>query len=89
MAIISGAYTYERYVLYDFKGNDKYRKPCIIVKNKKCKNCNNRCKYLKSSDKIWPCLNEISVSDAWEEIEDLINENYGGNNGHRKITRNQ
>ncbi len=84
VAIISGAYTYEKYVLYNFKGNDKYRKPCIIVKNKKCKNCNNRCKYLKKDDNIWPCLNEISVSYAWGKIEKLIDQNYGGNYEHRK-----
>ncbi len=88
VAIISGAYTYERYVLYHFKGSDKYRKPCIVAKNKKCKNCNNRCKFLQKNDKIWPCLNEITVDYAWQKIEHLIEENYGGTNEHRKITRN-
>ena len=75
VAIITGAYTYERYVLYDFKGKEKYRIPCTIVKNKKCKNCNNRCPYLKSGDNTWPCLDEITVDYAWEKIEKLINDN--------------
>ena len=72
VAIISGAYTYERYVLYEFEDCEKYRRPCTIVKNKKCKNCSNRCPYLKSEDKIWPCLDEISIDYAWDKIVKLI-----------------
>lgn len=78
VALIAGAYTYERYALYDFPGKENYKRPCVIVKNKKCKNCNNRCRYLNKDDKIWPCLNEITVEYAWDKIEDLINLNYGG-----------
>lgn len=78
VALISGAYTYERYALYEFEGYEKYKKPCVIVKNKKCKNCSNRCPYLKNDDKTWPCLNEITIDYAWERIEKLIDENLGG-----------
>lgn len=74
-ALIAGAYTYDRYALYDFPEKEKYRRPCVIVKNKKCKNCNNRCPYLNKNDTTWPCLNEITVNYAFKMIEKLIDEN--------------
>lgn len=73
-ALIAGAYTYDKYALYDFPNKEKYRKPCVIVKNKKCKNCNNRCPYLSKDDKTWPCLNEVTVNYAFKMIEKLIDE---------------
>ena len=73
-ALIAGAYTYDRYALYDFPNKEKYRRPCVIVKNKKCKNCNNRCPYLSKNDTTWPCLNEITVNYAYKMIEELIDE---------------
>ena len=76
-AIITGAYTLEKYVLYDFPGKENYRRPCTIVINKKCKNCNNRCPYLGDAE-IWPCLNEISVEYAWEKLNAYIDENVSG-----------
>ena len=74
VTIISGAYTYDRYVSYDFKGKDKYLKPYIVVPKIKCMNCYNRCPKIKTGDKIWPCLNDISVNDAWKVIEKMIDE---------------
>lgn len=71
-AIITGVYTYERYVLYEFKNNDKYRKPCIVVKLRKCKNCSNRCKYLEKGMETWPCLNDITIDYAWNKISKYI-----------------
>lgn len=74
-ALIAGAYTYDRYALYDFPNKEKYKRPCVIVKDKSCKNCNNRCPYLNKDDKTWPCLNEITVNYAFKKIEKLLDEN--------------
>lgn len=79
-AIITGAYTLERYVLYDFEGKEKYRRPCTIVLNKTCKNCSNRCPYLKDKE-VWPCLDEITIDYAWKKLNDYIDINVlGGKN---------
>ena len=75
VTIVAGAYTYDRYVSYDFSSNKKYKKPYIAVKKKSCMNCYNRCLNIKKNDKIWPCLDEISVDDAWTIVEKMINEN--------------
>src|SRR5574344_152871 len=69
VAIITGGYTYDRYVSYKFEEMNRYRRPCIIVKNKKCFNCDNRCKRLSKDDELWPCLSEITVPYAWKKIE--------------------
>lgn len=74
VTIITGGYTYARYVDYKFEDMYKYKKPYIVVSDKKCFNCDNKCKYLKSSDKIWPCLNNITVDMAWKTIEKMIDE---------------
>lgn len=81
-AIITGAYTLERYVLYDFEGKEKYRRPCTIVMNKECKNCNNRCPYL-GDQTVWPCLEQITIQYAWKKLETYIDENVlGGKNAN-------
>lgn len=73
VTIITGGYTFDRYVKYDFNGSEKYRKPYYAVsKNSKCFNCDNKCCRLKSNDQIWPCLNDISINDAWRVIEKMI-----------------
>lgn len=74
VAIITGGYTYDRYVEYKFKGNDKYRKPYIIVNKQECFNCDNKCSKINHDDKIWPCLEKISVDYAWKIIEKMIDE---------------
>lgn len=74
VAIITGGYTYDKYVKYDFSGSENYKKPCVIVNYRDCFNCDNRCKYLKSTDKIWPCLNDVSEDYAWKKIKDYIKE---------------
>lgn len=89
VALIVGMYTYDRYALYQFEGCEKYKRPYIVASvDRKCKNCNNRCKYLKKTDKIWPCLEEIDVDYAWQIVEKLIIDNYGGKDGHRKTKTN-
>lgn len=75
VAIITGGYTYDRYVSYHFENEDKYLKPCIIVHKMDCFNCDNRCPYLKTTDKNWPCLKKITVNYAWEKIEKYIIDN--------------
>ncbi len=75
VGIITGGYTYDRYVEYRFLKENKFKKPCIIVNKRPCFNCGNRCPYLTQTDKIWPCLDEVTVSYAWKKIEKLIEEN--------------
>ncbi len=75
VTIITGGYTYNRYVKYEFENMDKHLKPYIVISdNKKCFNCDNNCKRLKSGDDIWPCLNDISIENAWKVIEKMIND---------------
>lgn len=72
VTIITGGYTYDRYVKYDFKNKNKYLKPYIVTSNLKCFNCDNKCKYLKSNDKLWPCLEKVTIQDAWKKINEMI-----------------
>lgn len=75
VAITVGGYTFDRYVTYEFKNNN-YKKPYITTKRMECFNCENRCKSYKEMRDIWPCLDNISVDDAWKVIEDMINKEY-------------
>lgn len=75
VAIITGGYTFSRYVLYDFKRKDEFIKPCIIVHNDTCFNCYNRCPYLEKNNKNWPCLEKISQNYAWNKISKYIDDN--------------
>lgn len=78
-AIITGGYTYDRYVSYKFKNMNKYLKPYIVIHKMKCFNCDNNCHRLTKRDKIWPCLNEISVDDAWNVVSKMIKNQIGDN----------
>lgn len=78
VTLISGGYTYSRYCEYNFKNKDKYLRPYLAMSNDKCFNCDNVCKYLKSRDKVWPCLDKVTVDMAWNVIEKMIDENVGG-----------
>ena len=73
VALITGAYALDMYALYNFL-DDKYRKPYVIYKNKSCKNCFYKCPYIKKGDKIWPCLNEINVNDAFKVVSNMIDD---------------
>jgi len=75
VAIITGGYTYYRYVKYSFQRENEFKKPCVIVYQMDCFDCGNRCKYLKGDTQIWPCLDKITVDYAWQKIEKLINDN--------------
>ena len=75
VAIITGGYTYDRYVTYNFKNSNKYKKPYVIVKKMKCFNCDNKCKKLNGNDTTWPCLNAITTEDAWKVINKMIEDN--------------
>ena len=74
VTIITGGYTYNKYVLYDFKDANKFKKPYIVVNKMNCFNCDNKCSKLKKDDKLWPCLSTISVDDAWKVINKMIDE---------------
>lgn len=72
VAIITGGYTYDRYVTYEFNGSNKYKKPYIIVHKMDCFNCINNCTKISKSDKLWPCLDKINTDYAWKIIEKMI-----------------
>ena len=72
VAIITGGYTYDRYVTYDFEDCEKYKRPYVIVHKTSCFNCDNRCNNLKNGNGLWPCLNDITVDYAWKIIEKMI-----------------
>lgn len=84
-AIITGGYTYDRYVSYKFEDMDKYLKPYIIVHKMSCFNCDNNCTKLKKDDKVWPCLRKISIDSAWTIVNKMIDDSIGGKNEHRNI----
>lgn len=71
-AIITGGYTYARYVDYTFKRQNEFSSPTIIVHQMPCFNCNNKCDIITKDDKIWPCLDRIDILYAWKLIEQLI-----------------
>ena len=72
VCITAGAYTYDRYLTYNFKGKEKYKRPYIACKKMKCANCDNRCIKSNELNKTWPCLDEVTVEDAWKQIKDMI-----------------
>lgn len=71
VSIITGGYTYDGFVAYNFKGN-KYRKPYIITDKRECFNCNSNCKYLKEGQEKWPCLQSVTVDYAWNIVQKMI-----------------
>lgn len=72
VVLISGLYTYNRYMLYNFKRMNEFKKPVLVMG--KCDNidCYNRCPYLKKHNKNWPCLESITVEDAWKKIKTML-----------------
>lgn len=72
VTIITGGYTYDRYVKYNFKNMNKYLKPYIVTSELKCFNCDNKCKLLKKNDKIWPCLDKVTIEKAWDTINQML-----------------
>lgn len=74
VAIITGGYTYDRYVLYDFPRKDEFVRPCIVVNKMPCFNCYNWCHLLNSNNKNWPCLESITKEQAWIKIQKYIDE---------------
>ena len=73
VSIITGGYTYDGFVTYDFK-NNKYKKPYIITDKRECFNCNSKCKYLKNNQEKWPCLHAVTVDYAWSIVEKMIDD---------------
>ena len=73
VSIITGGYTYDGFVTYNFK-NNKYKKPYIITDKRECFNCNSKCKYLKNNQEKWPCLHAVTVDYAWNIVEKMIDD---------------
>lgn len=73
VSIITGGYTYDGFVAYNFKNNN-YRKPYIITNKRECFNCNSNCKYLKKGQEKWPCLQAVTVDYAWKIVDKMIDD---------------
>lgn len=73
VSIITGGYTYDRFVTYNFK-NNPYKKPYIITNKRECFNCNSNCKYLEKGQEKWPCLQAVTVDYAWKIVEKMIDD---------------
>lgn len=73
VSIITGGYTYDGFVAYNFKNNN-YKKPYIITDKRECFNCNSDCKYLKQNQEKWPCLEAVTVDYAWEIVKQMIDD---------------
>ena len=73
VSIITGGYTYDRFVTYNFK-NKKNKKPYIITNKRECFNCNSNCKYLEKGQEKWPCLQAVTVDYAWKIVEKMIDD---------------
>ena len=72
VCITAGAYTYDRYLTYNFKGKEKYKKPYIAYVKMECANCDNRCVKANELEKTWPCLEQVTVEMAWNKINEMI-----------------
>ena len=73
VSIITGGYTYDGFVAYNFK-NNKYKKPYIITKQRECFNCNSNCKYLENEQVKWPCLQAVTTDYAWSIVKKMIDD---------------
>ena len=73
VSIITGGYTYDGFVTYNFK-NNPYKKPYIITNKRECFNCNSNCKYLEKGQEKWPCLQAVTVDYAWKIVEKMIDD---------------
>lgn len=71
VSIITGGYTYDGFVAYNFKGN-KYKKPYIITDKRECFNCNSNCKFLNADQEKWPCLQSVTIDYAWDIVQRMI-----------------
>lgn len=72
VCIMAGAYTYDRYLSYNFTGKEKYKRPYIACKKMKCANCDNRCIKSNEIGETWPCLDEITTENAWKQINSML-----------------
>lgn len=72
VCITAGAYTYDRYLTYNFKGKEKYKRPYIACVKMECANCDNRCVKANELEKTWPCLEQVTVEMAWNKINEMI-----------------
>lgn len=75
VTVITGKYAFDRYIIYDFKSDYKYKKPYIVKSDiNKCKNCGDDCPYYTADRNIYPCLEEITIEDVWNKINTMIEE---------------
>lgn len=72
VCITAGAYTYDRYLTYNFRGKEKYKRPYVACSKMKCANCDNRCVKSNEVNKTWPCLDEVTIENAWEQIDKML-----------------
>lgn len=74
VCITAGAYTYNRYLTYNFKGKEKYKRPYVACTKMECSDCDNRCIKSNELNKTWPCLDGVTVEVAWEQISKMLDE---------------
>ena len=72
VTITAGAYTWDRYLNYNFKGKEKFKRPYIATKKWDCANCDNKCIHNKTMTNTWPCLLDISEEDVWKKVKEMI-----------------
>lgn len=72
VCITAGAYTYDRYLTYNFKGKEKYKRPYVACSKMECANCDNRCKKSDEVNKTWPCLDGVTIEMAWKQISKML-----------------
>jgi len=72
VVIVSGGYDFDRYISYEFRRKEEFKKPYIVAQKKKCFNCNEQCPYFNKNDKTWKCLDDITVEMVWNKICELI-----------------
>ena len=72
VCITAGAYTYDRYLTYNFKGAEKYKKPYVACVKMECANCDNRCIKSNELEKTWPCLNAVTTEIAWKQVNSML-----------------
>jgi ADP-heptose:LPS heptosyltransferase len=55
---------------------DKKYLPKVVYYQMDCFNCNIHCKYIKDKYTIWPCIDNITVEQVLEKIQEIEKENY-------------
>lgn len=72
VVIVSGGYDFDRYICYDFKRKNEFKRPYVVAKRMKCFNCNEKCPFFNHGDKNWKCLDQITVDMVFDSVYKLL-----------------